>query len=225
MTRRLARTFGLLAAVAAGTMFFNASAQAALVTGSFTGTVTDFSDPTDLLGLSTSVTAADAGQQIPGDTITGSFQFDSDLIDPSGTGMATLTITINDLITTTSATFSDTGSPRGFYGLGSFFAPSDGNYYMEANGGAPASISARVSLDGTGILAGVFAQPFTIDSGWISIYATESSDGEPSGPGGFLSITLAGGSVTVTEAPEPASLAMLVAGLLGLAASRRRRTA
>jgi len=117
--------------------------------------------------------------------------------------------------------------PAGFTTGFSFFYASASNQVT----GSPGSVQVYSGLDGTGSLLASLTLPDTTDpyNVWAPIGVTFSGTAESVNFGGganfigFDNITL--GSATAGSAPEPASLALLGAGLLGLGAARwvRRR--
>jgi hypothetical protein len=204
------------------------AAQATIVTGSFSGSMSYGTDSTGAFG-------ADGGV-LDGDAITGTFTYNTSLFSQvvsdgtntaTGTGLGALTVTIT--INGSSYTFTDQTSSSIFLDDGSV----SGNNEMTLNtlnqqSGGGSTVDESFALDandpifpfltGTDLVQSFTDSPFT-SSGAFQILDT----GPNADAGGSFSIdtlTLDGAQA----APEPASLALLLVGLGGITVGRMRRT-
>lgn len=181
------------------------------VTGTFTGYATSVGDPDGVTYLGETMSY--------GDNLTGSFSFDTADIS-SGVGTNTLNITINDTTAHESWTYNDEGTD-GYFGDASYFSPVAGEYGIEAGSGTIDYVSQAVLLNflSPSLRNGVYDPTVTIGPGSGSNGAVYG-DYEGFIDGSFF-FTLNTVSIVGPSLPEPASMAMLLFGLLGLAGARR----
>ncbi len=214
-----------LIVLAAGALLFSPlAAHATIVTGSFSGTITSGTDSTGVFG-------ADGGT-LDGDDLTGTFSYDTDLLSQvvsggtntaTGTGLGALTVTLT--IDGASHTFTDQTSSSVFLDDGSVSGNNEFTLNtLDQQGGMNESFTLDIQdpinsfISGTGLVQTFVESPF-ISDGSFQILDTGPT---VAAGGGFSidSLTLNGAS---TAAPEPASLGVLLVGLGGLAAGRRRK--
>ncbi len=219
-------SYKIIGCVAGALCLGPAVAQASGVIGSFVGVMSDGTDSTGVFG-------ADGGD-LSNDAITGSFSYNTDLFSQSvsggtniatgtGVGALTVTITINGI----NHTFTDQTSSSIFLDDGSV----SGNAEMTLNTlNQQGSDDESFTLDaqdplnsfitGTGLVQSFVESPF-ISDGTFQILDTGPT---VAAGGGFTieTLTLNGASSVI---PEPASAALLlsgIAGMVGIAARRRR---
>ena len=201
-----------------------AVANASVVTGSFSGTVSSGSDTTGVFGS--------VGGDLTNDTITGTFSYDSTMFSQVvasgtntavGTGLGALTVTVT--ISGFSHTFTDQTSSSIFLDDGSV----SGNNEMTLNTlnqqSAGSTVNESFTLDAddplTAFITGTdLVQNFT-ESPFISNRSFQILDIGPNvtADGAFTINTLAlnGAQTTV---PEPASALLLLVGVVGIAMRR-----
>jgi hypothetical protein len=205
----------IAATIVCGLLLAPMTARAAFVTGTFTGTMTSGADPT----ISDST----------GEALTGVFSYDTDgftqVVDDTtnhatgnGLGALTVTLTIGDYI----HTFTD---------------PTSASIYLDTNASEVTIQNANSQSND----AFSVAETFSLDAlDPVTSFVTttdlnQSFDASPlislgtfsvldTGPDATASGAFMVSSLTVTGVPEPATMALLLVGLGGIAAIRRRVT-
>lgn len=204
-----------LAALAASLVLgIAAPAGATLVTGTFTGTVSDnFNDPDGLTYISQDMQV--------GDSLTGSYSFDTAAIS-GGSATNTLLITITDTNTRQGWTYYDSGS-LGAYGDGSYYVPAAGSYTLQADSGLDGNdVSQSVTLDfiSPEIHAGAYAQNFAIGAGSGS-YGQILGDFFYGVEDGYVNFSIVTATMSA-PVPEPAPYGIFALAVLALAWAHRR---
>jgi hypothetical protein len=219
-------SYKIIACVAGALCLGPVVAQADVVTGSFTGTMSNGTDSTGVFG-------ADGGD-LSNDAITGSFSYNTTLFSQSvsggtntatGTGLGALTVTIT--LNGINHTFTDQTSSSIFLDDGSV----SGNNEMTLNTlNQAGSDNESFTLDaqdplnsfitGTDLVQAFTETPFVSDG---SFQILDTGPTVAAG-GGFTieTLTLNGAASVI---PEPASAALLlsgIAGMVGITAKRRR---
>ena len=209
----------LIGALACVLLMMPFAAKADVITGSFTGVMSNGLDTTGVFGT--------PGADLTNDTITGTFQYDTSLLSQSisdgqntatGTGLGALTVTVT--IDGFSYTFTDPTSSSIFLDDGTTSGESELTLQSTNNaGGLDDSFYLDVSDPITPFVLGgtSLTQSLNISNPFSSIGSSTIQDPGANAGGGF-SIT----SLTSQEVPEPASIAVLAVGLLGMAGVRRR---
>ena len=207
-------------ALALGLLLLPVASHAALVTGSFTGTIDSGFDTTGVFG--------DPETDLGGAAITGSYVYDSSLftqiVDPStnnatGTGLGGLTVTLT--IGGGSHIFSDATSSSIYLDTGA------SEITLQSANNPDANTSEIFYLDALDVL-----NPFVLSTDLLQSFSALS----PAISSGTFTINnlgpdaVATGSFTVTSLaqeaiPEPYGIALFLTGLAGLSVGRKRRMA
>lgn len=199
-------SFALAAALGLG--WLAAPASAAVMSLTFSGTITSTIGATNTLGLDGAASAA------MGDQLTISYIYDTAAIIPNGfnggDSINNLTVTVTDVTTGGSAVFIDSHD--------SYFHVASGSFFMGATAGSsisPPRVSASIDFFDTSLADGGFDQLPIIDPlagsfGSLDFYVNEGTSAS------------IGFSVD-SPIPEPMSIAILGTALLGVAGLRRRR--
>jgi hypothetical protein len=175
-------------------------ARADVMSGTFSGSVTSAGDSSDVLRLGAGIAA--------GDGIIGNFAFDpNQIVDGSASDI--LTISITDTTTDQTATYYDTGAG------GSTYSVAPGSYDITSYGPDPSDTTVSLDFDSGDIVGGVYEQAFT--SAGSDVPAGFISSGEDSADFSIV-------DATVSPLPEPAGLAVISVGMVGLVRVRRRRS-
>ncbi len=219
----------IAAAMAGASLLGPVAAQATMVDGSFSGTLSDGTDGTGVFGFT-------PGTDLTGDTVTGTFVYNTNLFTsaPSGStdnyigtgpGALTVTLTINGV----SHTFTDSANS-------SLYLDSSGTSEVTYQSDA-SSVSGSTTVNDT-FLLDVFDpftplvastsldQSFSTSNPYSSTGSFTINDGDPTlqATGDFTLGTLSQAPLT-TGVPEPASVTLLLAGVAGISAGRARRRA
>jgi hypothetical protein len=207
----------ILAAVVGVALFGPMTAQATIVDGSFSGTLSSGTDTTGVFGT--------PGADLTNDAITGTFSYDTSLLSQSvvgsqntatGTSLGALTVTIT--IGSFSHTFTDNTSSSVFLDDSSASEVT----LMNANSGG--GMSENFFLDASDLIT-----PFILSTDLTAPFSTNdpfSSSGtffiNDTGPSVVAGGAFTLGTLTVQAVPEPTGLAVLMVGIGGIMARRTR---
>jgi len=202
------------------------AARADIIDGSFTGTISPSGfDYTGVFGPSNT--------DLTGDTIAGTFSYNTALLSQSisggqdtatgSPGALTVTIAINGIShtftdPTSSSVYIDDGSSSGLSELTLQNTNTSGNlnesFSLDISDGATPFVLGGDNLDQS---LNITPGPFTSVTGLFDI-----QDPGVGASGGFTITALT--SADTSSVPEPAGMAVLAMGLIGLAGARARKT-
>ncbi|HUN40344.1 MAG TPA: hypothetical protein VMU81_08655 [Acetobacteraceae bacterium] len=214
-----------IGAIASVVLLVPLAARADVINGSFTGTITPSGfDQTGVFGP--------ANTDLTNDTITGTFSYNTALLSQAisggvntatGTGLGAVTVTIT--IGGHSYTFNDQSGSSVVIDDGSVSGESEFNLSnSDFVGGHSDTFTLQLSDPFTPFVSGgtSLTQSLSIGNPFFQTNSFSIDDAGPVGAGGAFSISSLTSS-DISSMPEPAGMAVVAMGLIGLAGVRARK--